>query len=318
MAFAGLEVQAVGHDTRGDDDDDDETKTAYVYVTRGTKAALRDLPEEIGDVRVRVVNVGRLAIRLEAASGKTTNRPHLFEHNGRIACGSSCAPSGEAYSGTFGAIVQVANDADIFLLSNNHVFGACNHTPIGQPIMSPSAADSAPNMRVPTAIGKHENIVELRSGDPDLVEPVREDVAIARVTHGRLVSSWQGDDIDGFDTPTDVVAPRSGMRVKKYGRTTGLTLGEVESFVLTGQPLPYDSRYFKGTVWVEQTWTIRGDNGLFALPGDSGSLVVTEDGTAAVGLLFAESNKGQYGWIVPLDHVMRQFGGLTLVSGHGV
>ena len=66
-------------------------------------------------------------------------------------------------------------------------------------------------------------------------------------------------------------------------------------------------------------WSIRANPGQhFALPGDSGSLVVTEDRSAAVGLLFAASPGGEEGVAIPMTHVATCFGNIALVSGHGV
>jgi hypothetical protein len=60
------------------------------------------------------------------------------------------------------------------------------------------------------------------------------------------------------------------------------------------------------------------DGSEFALPGDSGSLVVAEDGSSAVGVLFAASRSGEYGWIIPMPCVIGAFGGLQLVGRHGL
>jgi hypothetical protein len=54
----------------------------------------------------------------------------------------------------------------------------------------------------------------------------------------------------------------------------------------------------------------------FAIAGDSGSLVVTEDGTATVGLIFAAS--GQYGCFTPLKYILQELGGGELVGGHEI
>jgi hypothetical protein len=64
---------------------------------------------------------------------------------------------------------------------------------------------------------------------------------------------------------------------------------------------------------------VRGVNGdPFALPGDSGSLVVPEDNASAVGLVFAANPSGEVGWIIPMSSVVGAFGGIELISGHGV
>jgi hypothetical protein len=155
------------------------------------------------------------------------------------------------------------------------------------------------------------------------VPPGKEDVAIGRVVRSDSVSSWQGSGAGGYDTPTKIVAPSSGMSVKKFGRTTGLTHGTVQSLVNSPQPLPYKFSRFAAVVWFIDAWIIEATptpeiGKIFALPGDSGSLVVTEKGDAAVGLVFAASPNGEYGFIVPMNHIATVLGGLSLVSGHGV
>jgi hypothetical protein len=109
------------------------------------------------------------------------------------------------------------------------------------------------------------------------------------------------------------------MGVKKFGRTTALTLGIVESYSTTPNPITYQSKHFKGVVWFKNIWAIRtATGGPFALPGDSGSLVVTEDASRAIGVLFAASRSGDYGWIIPMGAVLGTFGGLELLNGHGI
>jgi hypothetical protein len=110
------------------------------------------------------------------------------------------------------------------------------------------------------------------------------------------------------------------MRVKKFGRTTALTEGEVEAKVGTPMPVNYNARYFKGTVWFKDIWSVRSvtTGEPFALPGDSGSLVVNEDASHAMGVVFAANRTGEYAWIIPIHCVAAAFGGVSLVSGHGV
>jgi hypothetical protein len=108
------------------------------------------------------------------------------------------------------------------------------------------------------------------------------------------------------------------MEVKKFGRTTGLTQGEVEAKVTSPMAVEYVAKHFRGIVWFKDVWTVRGKGEPFALQGDSGSLVVTEDGSEAVGMVFAASRNGEYAWIIPMPCIVGTFGGLQLVTGHGV
>jgi hypothetical protein len=308
--YAGLAVQAVGYE-----EETPEPKV-HVYVSKGSRRAVDRLPTSDGEIKIKVNRIGKLIIRPEHTSS-ATNRGHIFLRRSRVACGSSCAPSGENYSGTFGAILhKTGNAKKIFILSNNHVLAACNHTPVSMPILSPSNSDARPGSKAPGEIARHSEICELRSGVPALVAPCQEDLAIAEVPDPNTVSSWQGDIEGGFDTPAHAIAPRTGMRVKKWGRTTGLTTGVIESHS-TLTHVQYKYKYFSAMVYFRDVWFVRSeDTDPFVLPGDSGSLVVTEDETKAIGVVFA-GGQG-YGVIVPMPHVSTCFGGVRLTSGHGV
>ena len=110
----------------------------------------------------------------------------------------------------------------------------------------------------------------------------------------------------------------SRMRVKKFGRTTGLTYGVVEAPTVGYTKIPYKIEGFNATVYFKDFWMVSGDdNKPFALAGDSGSLVVTEDGRATVGLLFAADNS-RYGCVIPIQTVLDRLGGAQIVTRHRV
>jgi hypothetical protein len=309
--YAGLAVQAVGYE------DGVSEPRVHVYVSKGSRKKTDSIPIQDGDVAIEVNRIGKLIVKPEQANA-VTNSGNVFLRKTRVACGSSCAPSGENYSGTFGALVRKSSGNHLYALSNNHVLAACNHTPVGMSILSPSSMDGRPNpVRAPGEIARHSEICELRSGVPALVSPCEADIAIARVTNADQVSSWQGDAKDGFDTPVKVVAPKTDLKVKKFGRTTGLTTGMMQA-KLTLTPIPYRSKFFTATVYFKDVWTVLGNGGTaFALPGDSGSLVVTENSDATVGVVFA-AGQGGYGIIIPMGSIVGCFGGIKLVGGHGV
>jgi hypothetical protein len=308
--FAGLSVQSVGY-TAGSDDEH-----VIVYVTRGSSKALKEVPKKVDQVQVETRVMGKLrATPSPAMASSGTN--YFYERSGRIACGGSIAPSRENYAGTLGAFAKNVNQ--VFAISNNHVFAACNHTPVGMPILGPANMDAKPGRRAPTEVCVYRDMIELRSGVPSLVTPMNLDAAFGEVVNATVISSWQGDDVQGYDTPANTVQPAAGVRVKKFGRTTGLTTGVIEALVPTPWVLPYKSARFTSQVWFQDTWTIRGDGpDAFALPGDSGSLVVTEDGSAAVGLVFAVNARGGYAIFCPIAQVLQRFGNLQLLSNHGI
>lgn len=307
--IAGLSVDSVGY-TAGA-----PVERVVIYISRGSRKLIQSLPKTIDDKEVIVRVMGR--VRPGPAMAKF-GPGELFERNGRIACGSSCAPSNEQIAGTFGAMLT--DGQQLFAVSNNHVLARCNHTAIGMHVASPSNIDSKAGRRAPTPFATYDRMIELRSGDPFQVERARLDAALALVTRPEVITSWQGDDSIGYDTPSTVVQPAAEMRVKKIGRTTGLTTGVIDALQNTPWLLPYKTPKFTAHVWFEDTWTIRSDEDgePFALGGDSGSLVVTEDGSGAVGLLFATSNSGEFGHFAPLADVLNAFGSLQLVSGHGL
>ena len=309
--FGAISVQAVGFE------DGTENPAVHVYPTAGTVRQLKALPTEIDGVKVRAHKMGPISVRPEAAL-TATNRGNIFERGNRICCGTSCAPTSESSVGTLGALVRMESNGELFLLSNNHVLAGCNHVPPGQPIMAPGGPDGRPGATAPKEVGRHDRIHELRTGHPGMVNPSDADVALARVTDADAVSSWQGDETNGYDTPGSTIEPLSGMGVKKFGRTTGLTQGVIEAKVATPQAIEYRAKYFRGTVWFRDVWSVAAIGDHFALGGDSGSLVVTEDGKHAIGLIFAANPTGSYGWIVPTSCVLRAFTGLELVHGHGL
>lgn len=319
--FSGLAVQSVGFEEGVDVDD----PRVHVYVTKGSRVPERKIGDDGETVRVVVNRIGQVVVKPEAAS-VATHAGNVYLRQERVACGSSCAPSGEQYAGTLGALVRKTGHGDeddngqLFLLSNNHVLAAGNHTPVGMPILSPANLDARPGARAPGEVGRHAEIRELRSGNPELVPAACDDIAIATAVDSTGLSSWQGDD-QGYDTPGNHIPPQSEVSVKKFGRTTGLTRGVVEAR-LTPFPMPYKCRRFSAVVWFQDAWTVRpSEDNPFALPGDSGSLVVTEDGGYAIGIVFGVGGGGRgggYGIIIPIDHVLSMFGGLQLVNGHGV
>ena len=107
------------------------------------------------------------------------------------------------------------------------------------------------------------------------------------------------------------------MLVKKIGRTTGLTKGKVTTRIAGHMHLTYNVDGFNATVYFSDFWFVQSyDNDLFARPGDSGSLVVTDDAQAAVGLLFSVAKQGAC--MLPLIPVLNALGGISLVSGFGI
>lgn len=243
--------------------------------------------------------------------------PRTFLHNGRLSCGSSVTVAPIHHAGTFGAIIKL-EDGTLCGLTNNHVTGGCNHSKLGMHVLCPAPHDADPDHPAPTAIGRHHSFVQLESGDPGQVRLQELDVALFNLTMPDAVTSMQGSGDRAYDTPTDVGDPVGGMLVKKFGRTTGLTYGQVVGLAATGLGIPYQGDRFNSMVYFDKAWAVRSiTGGAFSLGGDSGSLVVSEDGQTAIGLIFAGAVSGEVSFMIPIQSVLDGVKG-TIVNGHGI
>jgi hypothetical protein len=135
----------------------------------------------------------------------------------------------------------------------------------------------------------------------------RIDAAVALTTTEKLGTATPEN---GYGTPRSAtVEPALGMRVQKYGRTTGHTVGQISGLNAT-----LDINYRTGTARFTGQIVITG--GEFSTGGDSGSLIVTKSFLMAdrrpVGLLFAGSSSNTIA--NPIDLVLDRFG-VTIDGG---
>ena len=130
------------------------------------------------------------------------------------------------------------------------------------------------------------------------------DAAIAAVSSADILLNSTPD--DGYGTPsTATTAAGIGLAVQKYGRTTGLTHGSVVAInVIANVGYSSGTARFVNQVLVEDNLRSRVDT--FSAGGDSGSLIVTENGNSPVALLFAGSKF--YTLANPIDVVLSELG----------
>jgi hypothetical protein len=240
---------------------------------------------------------------------------------GRFTCGASVGPANHRTAGTLGCLVS--RSGKLFGLSNNHVTGGCSYLPIGMPILVPGVWDVVADGPLPLAIGRHDAVLPMVPGDPSVVDAEKNsDAAIFEILDPAKVSSAQRE---YFDTPTDVVVPVAGMHVEKIGRTTVITEGVIHSEqfgfrpVRYREPVPISAEEVipvNFTASFPNVWLIKGKDGAFSGPGDSGSLIVTTNGAgkrSAVGLLFAGGDDFTY--MLEIGPILQRFG-VKLVGGH--
>jgi hypothetical protein len=206
-------------------------------------------------------------------------------------------------AGTFGCVVK--KDNEIFILSNNHVLANGNHAKIGDAILQPGPYDgglfpadhianlyqfipisfsgSPGNFSIANRLAGVLNFISslIRSSarfrtfsqeaDENFV-----DAAIAKPLKDEDISQ----DILDIGNIKGIVEGELGMLIKKSGRTTGLTSGEITQVDVT-VTVSYGNN--KTALFTDQLMA-----GAMSQGGDSGSAVLTAD-NQLTGLLFAGS-----------------------------
>jgi hypothetical protein len=153
-------------------------------------------------------------------------------------------------------------------MSNNHVFARSNAAVINDDLVSPLPA---------TIFGGLQRFFPLRL--PPTVNEL--DAAIGWIWNDEPTTS-------AYPMPTGSRLAARAMRVEKWGGRTGSTNGSITSVLSTAR-VQYPGM---GGLDFRRLIHIRGDNGAFSRPGDSGSFVRTRNTNKVVGLLFAGDNSG--------------------------
>jgi Peptidase family S64 len=264
-----------------------------VYLTA---PGLVSLPQSMSGVAVvpevtgRFMALGGVASDAESRVDRTASFPRP------VPIGVSTGHQ-DVTAGTIGA--RVTDGTRTFALSNNHIFAANNGGRAGDELLQPGVVDGG---RAPAdVIGTLYDYEPLRFCRGFSCEANTIDAAIALTTP---------DDLGGATPEEGYGAPRSwtveadlGLKVQKYGRTTGYTKGRVSGLHAT-----IDVGYSGGTARFEDQIVISGSG--FSAGGDSGSLIVTDGLLLAdrrpVGLLFAGTPTTTVA--NPIDLVLDRFG----------
>ena len=220
--------------------------------------------------------------------------------------------NGFCCSGTLGALVQ--NGQGQFILSNSHVFAhdveGQDVAQIGNPINQSGLIDVNCQNRPDDYVA---TLSTLSSINPGFVSPV--DAALAAVTPGQVRADGAILEIGEISsTPADAFL---SQRVKKSGRTTGLTTSRVEGLnatVSVGYTSECGGPQYTSTFTGQIILANRGSK--FIAGGDSGSLMVEDapTGPRAIGLLFAGSSS--IAIANPIGDVLDYFG-VSLVGQSG-
>jgi hypothetical protein len=255
------------------------------------------VPRQLDSVRTDVVEVGELrALQLPT-------------ERWRPAPGGVSLGHYQITTGTFGVLVRDRGTGSPLILSNNHVMANSNDAQIGDPILQPGPADGGTvqndtlarlerfcpiefntepgTCSVASAYAWLGNTLAKLLGSShrvnvNIVRPQvsnQVDAAVARPMDTTQVRS----DILEIGVVSGVTPATLGQAVRKSGRTTGFTTGEIivlDATVSVGYG-PGQTATFDG-----QIVTTPMSQG-----GDSGSLLVDAASQHAVGLLFAGSSQ---------------------------
>ena len=286
MELDGVEGTAIGLNPN--------EQLAVKVFTAGQNVA--GIPRELDGVPVQVVVTGKFYAlsKPEAPPGQAQKEDRIdptawFERP--VPIGVSTGHP-DITAGTIGC--RVTDGDYVYALSNNHVYADENYAFIGDNVLQPGDADGG--IDPDDAIGTLDAYVAINF-TPGSSNEI--DAAIALTTTDDVNNATPSD---GYGTPaSETVTASINLVVQKYGRTTGLTTGaitEVNAIINVG--------YSSGTALFANQIVIMPSKGQFSRGGDSGSLVVTQNGKNPVGLLFAGGRRRTIA--CPIGPVLVAFG----------
>lgn len=257
-----------------------------IKVLTKNEGVEKNLPKILEGVPVIAEVVGEIrALELSGRYRPVTTGVSGGNINDRTKKGAYIYCSG----GTIGCVVYKSGKN--YFLSNNHVFARQNKAAIGEDIVQPGLIDvncSQITNDIVADLSQFVNIVMKRTANNKV------DAAIAEI---RPTTTFTPATECGYTPSSTIATAAVGMLVKKCGRTTEYTEGEV-----TGVNVTVLISYSGGTArFINQVqFSNMSDS------GDSGSLIVTRSGNNPVALLFAGSTSTTIG--NPIQEVMNAFG----------
>ena len=260
-----------------------------------TAAAL--VPPEIDGIRTDVIQVGELR-PLQARTDRW--RPA----RGGISLGHY-----QITAGTFGTVVRDRSSGVRLILSNNHVLANSNNGNPGDAILQPGPADGGqastdtlahlerfcpiqfneapPSCGIANGFAEVGNALAKLVGSSHRVQAIQVNLQATNLVDGAVARPINDsdilDDIIDIGTVSGTMEAALGMAVRKSGRTTATTSGQI---TVLGSTVTIS--YGSGRTATFENQIVTGN---MSQGGDSGSLLVAGDAQLAVGLLFAGSDQ---------------------------
>ena len=279
-----------------------DEKSVVVLVKKKVKLEKMDnkdvVPQSIKGVKTDIIEVGQLQFLKLRTERIRPVQPGISIGHYKIS------------AGTLGAIVKDKKNGDLLMLSNNHVLanisnGNDDRAKKGDEILQPGVYDGGTKEQ--DVVGHLERLIPIRRGSDvdcprarnfekllnEFLYTIRPnygvklfkkgventvDCAVAKPIDGNIIDN----NILDIGKVRGVVQPKLGMKIKKSGRTTAISKGEIK---LINAVVEVQITETESAVFSEQIITTP-----MSSPGDSGSLVL-DSNNKAVGLLFAGSNK---------------------------
>ena len=245
-----------------------------------------NIPNRMAGYPVEIVCLNQLVPGTESMRGSSTRSKLRY----RPLCGGISAAHTDVQAGTLGAIMEDAETGKPVLLSNNHVFANCStedhpNAAVGDSIYQPGRADGADLEK--DAVATLLRWVPYSTTGDNLV-----DAAIAAPKRGVLTSDLVLADNGDFISPGEMTPITSRTHVKKYGRTSGFTNGEIIDWDFsTTMTYPGDIRVKYVDQLLAKMDTYTGDSGSILLDDNDNVVGMVFGGTIVDGERFAVANK---------------------------
>jgi len=297
MEMSGVHAVGTGFSSEG---------TLAILVFASPEAVLSDLPEQLEGVPVERRPMGPVtpAITNDEELPVAGGNGALFKTWGGAGesstftvrpayIGQSTSNWNECSAGTIGA--RVRNGNNYYIISCNHVFARVNAAALGERIVQPGRGDIACAQNLIDTVGSLADyqVLTFSSTTPNTM-----DAALVRINPAFVHGTTP---LGGYGAPsTTTSAPSLNMSVQKYGKTTGLTNGNIAAVNVT-----ISVNYVGGTAYFSGQFIVSANG--FCNTGDSGALVVTNNSyKRPVGLLFARSGNS-YSFVTPISVILQRF-----------